>query len=156
LKNGFSEFAEKMNQQILSSNSVSLHIRRGDYVQNQEANKFHGICSPEYYSQAMNLIEQKIENPHYFVFSDEVGWVRENIKFNYPVDFVSGNSISEAEELSLMSKCKHNIIANSSFSWWGTWLNTSPEKIVIAPKKWIENTDLADASDLIPKEWIKI
>ena len=97
-----------------------------------------------------------IEKPVFFVFSDDIEWVKENLNITFPVVYLSGiKNIKSYEELVLMSKCKHNIIANSSFSWWGAWLNTNQKKIVIAPKRWFNDVKL-DTTDLIPENWIRI
>ncbi|KKR46243.1 MAG: Glycosyl transferase family 11, partial [Parcubacteria group bacterium GW2011_GWC1_40_13] len=95
-------------------------------------------------------------NPTFFVFSDEMDYVRKNLYFPENTHFVSNSNIKDYEELVLMSKCSHNIIANSSFSWWGAWLNQNPNKIVIAPKIW--RADGKSIADYVPKElnWIRI
>ena len=135
-------------------NSVSMHIRRGDYVTNPRAASFHGLCSMEYYQKAMRSIAEKVTSPHYFIFSDEIDWVRKNMHFESDVTFVqSDEDRSPVEDLRLMSICKHNIIANSSFSWWGAWLNTNPDKLVIAPDKWFVN---GTPNSLIPVGWMSL
>jgi len=156
LKNEFSEASINILKNIEESeNAFSLHVRRGDYVQNEKTRNLHGnICTLLYYQQATNLIERQIKQPTYFIFSDDMPWVKENLKLNYPVVYVSDQGIPDYEELILMSKCQHNIIANSTFSWWGAWLNNNPNKIVVAPKKWF-NAD-TDIKDLLPDNWIKI
>jgi len=141
-------------KQIKSSNSVSLHVRRSDYVTNPTANVYHGVLDIDYYKKAMKLIDQKIVSPIYFVFSDDPEWVKKNIKSQFPMVYVSHNLGKDAhEDLRFMSLCKHNIIANSSFSWWGAWLNQNPDKIVIAPKKWFNDKSI-NYKDLIPQGWI--
>lgn len=141
---------------ICNTESVSLHIRRGDYVHDQLTNLYHGLCSFDYYQKAVDQIVQKIPNCHFYVFSDDPLWVRENFKLDYPLIIVDHNNINtNYEDLRLMSLCHHNIIANSSFSWWGAWLNKNPEKIVYAPEKWFNDKKL-DTSDLIPGSWLKI
>jgi hypothetical protein len=154
LKKEFSGKTKSFLENIEKNNSVSLHIRRGDYVQDKKTNTFHGTCDLNYYDQAIRLIEGKIENPIYFIFSDDIDWAKDNLKTNNQLIFVSGNSIPDYEEIIMMSKCKHNIIANSTFSWWGAWLNENPKKIIISPQKWF-NVD-TDTRDLIPDKWIKI
>ncbi len=154
LKNDFSEKAKEYLQRIENSNSVSLHIRRGDYVENKKVNAYHGVCGLDYYNEAMRIIKEKINNPVFFVFSDDIAWAKENLKGTEFV-FVSCPEIEDVEELILMSKCKHNIIANSSFSWWGAWLNNNSEKIVIAPKKWFNNKK-AKQMDIVPSNWLRI
>ena len=141
---------------IKSSNSISIHVRRGDYITNSQANQFHGVCSVEYYCKAVALIVEKIPNPSLFFFSDEPDWVKQNLQFNLPTTYISHNvGKSSFIDMQLMSMCKHNVIANSPFSWWGAWLNNNPKKIVIAPKDWMI-VNFVDSSDLIPKQWIRI
>jgi len=155
LKNDLSNQAKLILNKIKNTEAVSIHIRRGDYILNNKTSSLHGgICTLDYYEQAIKIIEQKTNNPEFFIFSDDIEWVKENLKINHPVTYVSGNGIPDYEELVLMSHCQHNIIANSTFSWWGAWLNQNPNKIVIAPEKWF-NSD-TDIRDLIPETWIKL
>jgi hypothetical protein len=155
LKNGFGEVADSYSKKIVNTNSVSLHIRRGDYL----SNKFSGIYPVlplDYYRQALNIIKDKLKNPQIFIFTDDVEWVKNNMVIPDSVEYVSGHdSISDYEEIILMSQCRHNIIANSSFSWWGAWLNIDPEKTVIAPRRWL-NVKNYNINDLVPETWTKI
>lgn len=145
-----------LSNEINNSNSVCVHIRRGDYVTNKNANIYHGICSVEYYHKAIELLlNNGVVNPYFFVFSDDPDWARENLKLKYPVKIIDINLDKPYEDLRLMSQCKHFVIANSSFSWWGAWLSPSNDKIVIAPKRWITN-EARDINDLFPKGWIKV
>ena len=154
LKNGYSQVAQKQKDEIISSdNSVGLHIRRGDFV--TSCKDYNGLCSLNYYKEAISIIKQKYPKIKIFVFSDDIEWAKENIKFADPMFFVSGQGFSDAEEMLLMSLCKHQIIANSTFSWWSAWLNKNNDKIVVSPKKWLVVVDI-DTSDLLPTEWIKI
>ena len=154
LKNKPSVGAENWIGKVSECDSVSIHIRRGDYVNSQKTNQFHGVCSLEYYNEAIALIVQKIANPVFFVFSDDIAWARANLKTRYSIEYVSDKKIPDYEELIIMSRCKHNILANSSFSWWGAWLNENPDKIVIAPKKWFAEN--IDTKDLIPPSWVRL
>lgn len=139
--------------QIKDTNSVSIHIRRGDYLKLQH---IYQICSPEYYYEAINFISQRIENPHFYIFSDDMDWVKNNLKIAYPHTFVDINSENNCcFDLELMKNCKHNIIANSTFSWWGAWLNENSDKIVISPKQWC-CTDEIHMDDIICDDWIRI
>jgi hypothetical protein len=140
---------------IISSESTSVHIRRGDYVNNRETEYFHGVLPNNYYEEATNIIYHKYLKPCFFIFSDDIEWVKNNFTIPGEVNYVSDNGFDEVEEMYLMSLCKHNIIANSSFSWWGAYLNSNPHKIVVAPKKWI-NSDKYDTGKLLPVSWIKI
>lgn len=145
-----------MLEEITKTNSVSVHIRRGDYVHDKKTMAFHGVCNLDYYKRSIKLMQKRVTNPVFFFFSDEPDWVKSNIKTDSPSYYVDWNKgLNSYKDMQLMSKCKHNIIANSSFSWWGAWLNTNPKKIVIAPRKWFNDTGI-NTSDLIPDSWIKI
>jgi hypothetical protein len=143
-------------EKIKSTNSVSLHIRRGDYATNANINQYHGLCSLNFYKEAIKIIEERVDNPHFYIFSDDLEWTKQNLPINHPHTFVEGN-IGKAsfEDMRLMSFCKHNITANSSFSWWGAWLNENLDKIVVAPKNWV-TTNTYSIEDLLPPSWIKI
>lgn len=155
LKDSLSLIAQSFANQIIQNpNSVSIHIRRGDYVSNPSANKHHGICDLEYYRKAILKIKKSVESPLYFIFSDDIEWVKENLKIDNAT-YVSNPQIQDYEELILMSKCNHHIIANSSFSWWGAWLNPNSDKIVIAPRQWTVNKS-SDQLNILPKTWIQI
>ncbi|MGE7752396.1 alpha-1,2-fucosyltransferase [Lysinibacillus fusiformis] len=139
-------------------NTVSIHIRRGDYVANPLTLKIHGICSDEYYKQAVNYFNNLFEKPFFVIFSDDINWVKENLicKLNidnyYCIDF---NDITRNyEDILLMSKCNHNIIANSSFSWWGAWLNNNEKKQVVAPKNWF-NEATYNSETIVPEQWLR-
>lgn len=135
---------------IRKSNSISVHIRRGDYVLNNRVIDFHGSCSLNYYYKTIDEIANKIKNPHFYFFSDDISWVKNNIKIKYSHNFIEGNK--NCVDLFLMSQCKHNIIANSSFSWWGAWLNKNSNKIVFSPRHWFEDQSI-NTSDLILNSW---
>jgi len=160
LKEGLSEGRKSLLMEIKNSASVSIHVRRGDYVSNPEANKVHGVCSVTYYKDACSYIMQKVKNPRFFVFSDDLKYVKNagifshlnNVRF---VEALGDNKNNDVEEMFLMSSCAHNIIANSSYSWWGAWLNRAPDKIVIAPKIWFADSTI-NTKDIIPKGWIKL
>ena len=145
-------------EQINSEEAVSVHIRRGDYLTNQKNTLFHGICEMEYYEKAIQLIIQKTHNPVFYFFSDDIQWVKKSFnELTYKSVFISHNTEKNYNDLRLMSYCKHNIIANSTFSWWGAWLNKNENKIVIAPKKWFADQNKNNKSkDLLPKNWIKL
>lgn len=152
LKEELDEANKQILEQIKSTNSVSLHVRRGDYLKYEEA---HGLCSLEYYKKAIEYIIKKFPDVHFFMFSDDIDWVVENLKISYPYTIVDINKDKSAVfDLELMKNCKHNILANSSFSWWGAWLNENSDKIVIAPKKWFADKKIAD-KHIIPKNFLK-
>ena len=137
--------SEKMSEyekQMQETNSVSLHIRRGDYLEVDDV--YGGICTPEYYEKAMNQMEEWHPDCHYFVFTNDVGWVKENYN-QENLTIVEGNDEDAGYiDMYLMTKCKHYILANSSFSWWGCYLNPSADKKVIAPKQWFQGKDCRD------------
>ena len=136
-------------EQIERTNSVSIHIRRGDFL----TDGFGGICTKEYYDKAREHINNNIENPFYFIFSDDMEWAKENIK-GENVSFVDIHHGKDSwKDMMLISRCKHNINANSTFSWWGAWLNSNEGKIVIVPNKFSQNET---SSAIYPKEWIRI
>ena len=145
----------KMAELITKTNSVSLHVRRGDYVLNSTTNKVHGTCGINYYNKAIDIVTKENPEAVFFVFSDDCDWARNNLKINHEKYFIDFNGKENChEDIRLMSLCKHNIIANSSFSWWGAWLNNNKNKIVVAPKKWF-NVKI-NTKDLVPENWIKI
>lgn len=140
---------------IKNSNSVSLHIRRGDYINDPKTSQIHNICDLDYYDRAVKQIVDRVGNPVFYIFSDDIDWVKENLKIDYPMVFVSDGTMKDYEELVIMSKCKNNIIANSSFSWWGAWLNKNNQKVVVAPSRW-NNHHQEEYKYLLPESWIKI
>ncbi|MBB4037428.1 hypothetical protein GGR21_003345 [Dysgonomonas hofstadii] len=149
------ELAEK----IKAGNSVAMHIRRGDYLTNKSAISNFVTCDINYYRKAIDHISLQIVNPEFYIFSDDTDWVKNNINFvNHPVSFIDWNRGDKSYiDMQLMSICKHNIIANSSFSWWGAWLNENPDKVVIAPGKWFREEKKNNLLDsFYPKGWIKI
>lgn len=153
LKNNISEKYKSILEQINNTNSVSMHFRRTDYIDSKHSSIYYSL-QDEYYQNAIQYINQKIENPTFFIFSDDIEWVKNNTNLPSSSIFVSQKEVKDYEEMILMSKCKHNIIANSSFSWWGAWLNNTPNKIVVAPKKWFKDEKKL-TKDLIPNSWIQ-
>lgn len=153
LKDELSQEAKTIRERIIQvSNSVSIHIRRGDYINNKKYNKHHGVCGIDYYKNAINYIKQRIQNPIFFIFSDDITWVRQNFLIENAI-YVSNANIKDYEELYLMSLCKNNIIANSTFSWWGAYLNKNENKIVIAPIKWTTKKTSREL-DILPSGWV--
>lgn len=146
-----------LNHIQVAKNPVCVHVRRGDYLTIGGGTAYN-ICSLDYYKKAVNIIKNKVNNPTFFVFSaDDPQWAINNLDIGAPFEII-GNQNTGAfgyENMRLMSLCRHNIIANSSFSWWGAWLNIDPAKIVIAPRKWF-NDETIDTSDLLPETWIKL
>lgn len=142
---------------IVSTNSISIHIRRGDYFANEQIRKVHGdISTLKYYNTAIKYITSKIANPVFFVFSDDIDWAKNNLILS-KCFYINWNVKEQSyRDLQLMSHCKHNIIANSSFSWWAAWLNTNSGKTVIAPNKWVNIPNAITIEKLLPYDWIKI
>jgi hypothetical protein len=133
--------------------SVALHVRRGDYVSLPACNAFHGTCSKEYYDAALRLVLSRLPSgAELFVFSDDMAWSRENIRFPVPTTYVDWNQSRNYEDLRLMSSCRALIMANSSFSWWAGWLNPRPDKLVIAPRQWYRAPGAV--SDLPNSPWL--
>tara|TARA_B110000211_G_C14033851_1_gene533477 strand:+ start:93 stop:935 length:843 start_codon:yes stop_codon:yes gene_type:complete len=139
---------------ISSEAAVSLHVRRGDYVTNPLANSHHGTCDLTYYERAIRYISSHMQKePVFYIFSDDPTWVKKNLNTGHKTIFVDFNhEATNYEDLRLMAQCKHNIIANSSFSWWGAWLNKNPSKIVVAPQKWYSD-QTANNPDILPPAW---
>lgn len=143
------------SKKIIDQNSVSIHVRRGDYLA-PIALDVLGVLHIKYYEKAIETIIKKIPNATFYVFTDDVDWTKKNLKIPYSYQIVSYTIGATAiEDFYLMSCCKHNIIANSTFSWWAAWLNSNPDKIVIAPERWFNNGP-KDTQDLIPANWIKL
>lgn len=139
---------------IESAESVAVHIRRTDYLDPVNSQNF-SVFGLEYYQQAIRLIKDKAGRPVFFVFSDDIEWSKENLETGAETVYVSGRGLADYEELILMSRCRHQITANSSFSFWGAWLNQYPKKIVITPKQW-SRIFIKEQQGLLPEEWIKI
>jgi len=143
-------------QKIKNGESVSIHIRRSDYLQAHNL-EVHGVCSLEYYQTAIDYICQKVLSPVFFIFSDDISWVIDNLTIREPHFYINNNNGAESyRDMQLMASCKHNIIANSSFSWWGAWLNDNPKKIVVAPAKWFNNINDFTYADLVPATWVSL
>jgi hypothetical protein len=142
-------------QRIMSCESVGLHLRRGDYVTNPEFRRVHGLCDAQYYFQAVKLLLSECERLEFFVFTDDPEWTKRH--FQIPSSFVvvdHNGALRDYEDLRLLSLCKHTIMANSTFSWWGAWLNANGSKRVIAPGRWFRAQ--MDESDLIPEGWQRL
>lgn len=148
---------EKLKTVIESQNAVSIHVRRTDYV-----SRNYYFLTGGYYKRAMKYIAAHVDNPHFYIFSDDIDWVEQNMEIKYPHTFVKINKNQESYfDMWLMSLCKHNIIAHSTFSWWGAWLNKNPDKIVIAPDVWGFNSasykqTQKTVEQIVPPEWVII
>lgn len=157
----FLPFSEEKNIQcslkMRKEESVAIHVRKGDDYNRWKST--HGICERDYYLKAINYVKEKIKNPVFYVFTDNTQWVKDNFPdFDYTlVDWNPIKGKYNFRDMQLMSCAKHNIIANSTYSWWGAWLNNNPSKIVIAPKKWVNGLEPKLAkNNIVPAEWIKM
>lgn len=153
LKDKLPLHVENLKEVIKKENSLCIHVRRGDYV----GNSFHEIVGKEYYDKGIERIKSLTNIDKIYVFSDDIKWCEENMKFEFPTMFVGEEYAGQKAEghMALMSVCHNFIIPNSSFAWWGAWLSPFRGKIVIVPKQWFPNANI-NSDDLIPKEWIRI
>jgi hypothetical protein len=145
----------ELASEIAQTQSVSLHVRRGDYLSDSKTGTIMNVCSLEYYRNAISYIAERVERPVFYIFSDDLAWVRQNLSMAFPCIYVDHNRGAESyRDMQLMSLCRNQIIANSSFSWWGAWLNSNSEKLVVAPWNWFRNG--TNDRDLIPPEWMRL
>ena len=142
-----------LESQIYNSNSISLHVRRGDYLTYRWSDSHKVIQDETYYINSINYLNKRIQNPTYFIFSDDIAWVKANLKIPNCTFVDYNNGKHSYIDMYLMSICKHNIIANSTFSWWGAWLNKNENKIVIAPERWLNSVE---SPGIFPNDWIKM
>jgi hypothetical protein len=143
-------------QKIKNSNSVSLHVRRGDYVNSSSAAQHHGTCDMAYYQNAITSLMQQQSELEVFVFSDEPQWAADNLRLPVPLHIVDANPPDRGFlDLELMRQCRHHVLANSSFSWWGAWLCVHPGQVVLAPGRWFANPGI-DARDIVPSRWHRL
>lgn len=148
---------QSISDVIQDVDSVGVHIRRGDYATNQSTQTFHGLASPDYFRRAVDMLRDELSNPRFYFFSDDIEWCRRVFEGS-DIVFVDipeerGNSgLKACRDLHLMSRCRHNVLSNSSFSWWSAWLHEDPEKIVIAPDPWFATVGL-DTRDLVQATW---
>ena len=136
--------------------AVCLHVRRGDYASNPIARQYHGLCTPEYYRTAVEAIAAQLRAPELFVFSDDMPWVKQNLRFELPTTHVEHHGADRAPlELRLMAGCRHFVIANSSLSWWAAWLSANENPIVYAPRRWFADPAINTAA-LTPPAWHRL
>lgn len=147
LSERFIRIADAIKQE---ENSISIHVRRGDYLK-PGINNLHGVLSMQYYEDAIKKMDREFTNPFYFIFSDDSEWCEKNFTFLKNRLVISQNNPPHVD-MNLMSLCKHHIVANSSFSWWAAWLNNKASKVVIAPKIWFQGQE----TNIIPKDWISL
>jgi hypothetical protein len=150
-KEPISEEASPILEQIKTTNSVCIHVRRGDYLTNRR----YLVLGMDYYQKAIELLSNQFADLHFFVFSDDISWCKQHFKSSENVLLVSDSQIfTLRDDFEMMLSCKHHITANSTLSWWAAWLNDNPEKVVITPQKWF--ADSTNTKDLLPKNWTKL
>ncbi|MEM9830572.1 MAG: alpha-1,2-fucosyltransferase [Bacteroidota bacterium] len=156
--NLFSSTLEKDAADIQQCNAISIHFRRGDYVSNTKTAQHHGVCSIEYYMNAVQYVAKRVESPYFYIFSDDIDWVKSNFSLRYGNRVIEGNNqYNSFTDMYLMSLCKHHIIANSTFSWWGAWLGRNPDKIVITPQRWFADFSRnEEKKSIVPPDWIRL
>lgn len=149
-----SEKTLKTIDEISKRNAVFLGVRRGDYLANRKMSNHFGSFNQDYFDKAIEIIKKNVEDPVLFIFSNDIEWVKKNLVFDCDTIYREKiDQVSDLEELFIMSSCKHAVIVNSTFYWWGAWLINNPNKVVIAPKNWF-----ADGSpiEIVPEDWFKI
>jgi len=152
----------EIGRQIQDCQAICVHVRLTDYLINHSHMGFVGLS---YYNEAMKFVSERIDDPFFVVFSDDLQWCRKNLKLDHPHVFAP-EGLNEGTHFRLMTLCRHFIIANSTFSWWAAWLSKSPNKVVIAPKQWFSGEParifvpylmrVLDSSDLVPPKWIRM
>jgi hypothetical protein len=155
--NGISDDYRAYQDKIQSTSSTMVHIRRGDYVHLNSAAKVHGFLGLDYYRRGMNLMLDKNKDTHFFIFSDDLDWAKENLPYTEKMTLVysSDSSDNVIQELSLMTQCQNYLIANSSLSWWGAWLSKHSDAHIICPQHWTNDLNM-NWDDLIPGHWQRI
>lgn len=153
LRNQPDTLIQEMYQDIVNHESLCIHVRRGDFV----GNRAHDVLQSDYYTNALSILEKQIKIEKIYIFSDDIQWCKDNMNFNYPTCFVTEEYCGARGEghMYLMSAGKNFIIPNSTFSWWGVWLSTYKDKLVVAPKIWSKDPNI-DMGDLILEDWITI
>lgn len=141
--------------EIFDANSVAIHVRRGNFVEDMKMNALHGTCSIDYYKRATQYIEERVRDPSFFIFTDDPEWVKENLDFHETAVLITDNEYTPQDDLFLMALCKHFIIANSAFSWWGAWLCDYEGKFIVAPKQWYQHEGYNNDFTL-PKTWMRL
>jgi hypothetical protein len=151
-----SEADQTLLDRMARCDSVCLHVRRGDYASNPVTLQYHGLCSPEYYRTAVDELAAQLRDPELFVFSDDIPWVKQHLRFELPTTHVERHGVDSAPlELRLMAGCHHFVIANSSLSWWAAWLSANESPIVYAPRRWFTDPSI-DTTELTPPAWHRI
>jgi len=146
--------SQTLAQQIQKNpHAVSLHVRRGDYMEPKFYKRYGTVCSQAYFQRAVEMMLAQVPQAHFYIFSDDVEWVQQNLRLPRATVVSCNRGADSWQDMMLMSLCRHNIICNSTFSWWGAWLNANPEKRVIAPSRWLADVDMPY---IIPETWIKV
>ncbi len=144
---------QRMLDKITSSRAISVHFRRGDYVSEKHTADYHGVPPEAYYSRAIAWIAERVSGSECFIFSDDPHWIKQHVNIQLPMTVVDINSpLKPAADLRLMAACRHHVLANSTFSWWGAWLNPRTDKLVVAPNRWFLGAP-SDPKDLLPAGW---
>ncbi len=134
-------------------NSVAIHVRRGDYLKDAYLG---GLVNLAYFEHGISYMKERLGHPRFYIFSDDMAWCKENLPLGKDATFVDWNKgVESYRDMQLISQCKHAIISNSSFSWWGAWLNQHPDKIIIVPKIWMRSADIPNTAQMHPENWIK-
>jgi hypothetical protein len=156
LKKPLNDYSKSIAEKIMAAREpVALHIRRGDFAYHPYMSKVMGICPPEYYDEAKKIIKERVAEPTYFVFSDDPEWTRANMQTGFPTEYIGQGPEINYMDLELMRLCKHHILSNSTFGWWGAWLSDhSRTGVNIAPMRWTNKN--FDGRDLIPQYWITL
>lgn len=150
LKVPLSGIDESLKARIRNADSICVHVRRGDFI----SSKTHCLLGPEYYESAVAYVRTRIATPQVFVFSNDLQWCRANLDFGVDTEFVESQQIP-AHQLDVMAACRSFVIPNSTFSWWAAWLNSDPNKVVVAPKRWFVDQSIR-TDDLFPAQWVRI
>jgi hypothetical protein len=146
----------ELERRIGAVESVSLHVRRGDYASSAKVEAELGVLPLDYYAAAIARMREELGSPEFFVFSNDAAWTEANLAIDAPHTFVRHPPGARAHhDLRLMSLCRHHVVANSSFSWWGAWLREGPDTLVVAPERWFL-TPRYDTSDVVPERWLRI
>jgi hypothetical protein len=145
--------SDSMIEMIESPRSVAVHVRRGDYVRETTTNAFHGVCEPDYYTRASAIILEHVTQPHFFIFSDDIDWAEANVPLPGERTVVRhARAVAPHVDMWLMSRCRHAIIANSSYSWWAAWLTERPGKCIVAPRAWFRDESMRGITP-VPDRW---
>ena len=145
--------SQALLRRVEATNAICLNVRRTDFLKVDTLN----ATNLEYFLRGARYLEERVDKPHFFVFSDDIEWCREHIELGHPTEFVGHEhkGFKFGNYMQLMTRCKHYLIPNSSFAWWAAWLNTGADKIVVAPKNWFTDPAI-DTSDLVPGGWVRL